>query len=144
MEKRETSIIKEIRGNSYKIEKFPAELGAYIAIITTSIGYSLFSGNGEIALGSLQKQMGKEEFFEFAKDVLSVVSIKKEAGFFPVYDELGNLRIELQNDSVVYMCLLIHSLRFNLKNFTENDGQKCMGEAMAGAMEGLSFFPALG
>ena len=72
MEKRETSIIKEIRGNTYKIEKFPAELGTYIAFSSVSIMSSLFSGQGEMALGNLRKQMGKDDFFEFCKDILSV------------------------------------------------------------------------
>lgn len=139
MEKRETQTFVDLLGNKYKIEKYSAWTGAFIVfkLINKALP-SLFSEGDAGALQALQNQMGKEEFTDFLKDVLSVVSVKKEAGFFPVVDEMGNLQMELQNDTISIILLAIHALRFNARDFFSEGAQKSEREAL----EGLSFFPA--
>lgn len=138
MEKRDTKIILKILGNTYKIEKYTAWIGAFIVfkLINKALP-SLFAGGDIEALQALQNQMSKKEFIEFLKDVLSVVSIKKDAGFFPILDEMGNLQIELQNDTITILLLAIHSIKFNSSDFFLENVQKSLQEGL----QGFSLFP---
>ena len=138
MEKRETSTIIEVLGKKYKIEKYTAWVGAFIIfkLINKALP-SLFAAGDAEALQVLQNQMSKAEFTEFLKDVLSVVSVKKEAGFFPIIDEMGNLQIELQNDTITILLLAIHAIRFNASDFFLENVQNSLKEGL----QGFSFFP---
>lgn len=138
MRKREKSVIVEIFDEKYKIEKYTAWVGAFIIfkLINKALPSLLSSGDAE-ALVSLQNQMGKQEFTEFLKDVLSVVSIKKEAGFFPVIDEMGNLQADLQDDTITILLLAIHAIKFNANDFFSENVRKSLAEGL----QGFSFFP---
>ena len=138
MRKREKSVIVEIFDEKYKIEKYTAWVGAFIIfkLINKALP-SLLSEGDAAALSSLQNQMGKQEFTEFLKDVLSVVSVKKEAGFFPVLDEMGNLQADLQDDTITILLLAIHAIKFNASDFFSEGAQK----SLAAGLQGFSFFP---
>lgn len=138
MRKREKSVIVEIFDEKYKIEKYTAWVGAFIIfkLINKALP-SLLSEGDAAALASLQNQMGKQEFTEFLKDVLSVVSVKKEAGFFPVLDEMGNLQADLQDDTITILLLAIHAIKFNANDFFSEGARKSLAEGL----QGFSFLP---
>lgn len=137
-DRRETFTFINLNGKKYKIEKFTALTGGFI--VYKLINKALPSLFQEVPdLSALQQQMTKSEFENLVLDCLSVVSIEKKAGFFPILDQGGHLDIDFQRDTFTVMILVIHVLKFNVTDFFSKEGRESLKEAL----QGLNFLDAL-
>jgi hypothetical protein len=142
MEKRETTKDVEIAGRRWRIGKFDALTGSYIAykLMVQMLPMGL---NEQIGItpnkGGLV--MGKEEFKELQTDCLRVCSELTQVGNaeapLPVLMANGVWGVEgLDTDVMTVLMLTIHALIFNVSGFF---GESALKDLAAG-MQGLSPF----
>lgn len=123
MAKRETSKIVELSGRKFKIEKFDALTGSYIA-------FTLFEKIMPMGLGKKlgiddtlknapgRALMTRQEFKQLQLDALSIVSEILPAGTRPVIDEAGHWGVnDIDRDTALVLMLTIHALAFNISGF---------------------------
>jgi hypothetical protein len=136
----------EISGRKFRVGKFDAQTGSYIAFkLTTQVlpfGLDAKMG-GIVSLLSNRKPMSKEEFIELQTDCLKVCSevIEKNGAqaTLSVLMEDGSFGIEdLKQDAMTVIMLTIHALMFNVTSFFGEDALKGLAEKL----QGLSLFNA--
>jgi hypothetical protein len=146
MSVRETFKDVEISGRKFRIRKFDAQTGSYIAFkLTTQVlpfGMDAQMG-GIVGLLSNRKPMSKEEFFELQNDCLKVCSelIEKDGAqaTLAVMMADGSWGVDgLESDAMTVIMLTIHSLMFNVTSFFGEDALKGLTEKL----QGLSLFNA--
>lgn len=135
--KRETTKDIELAGRKWRIKKFDALTGSYIA-------YKLLS---QMLPGGLDKQLGnmpegrpimsKEDFVALQKDCLSVVQELKPAGNteLPVAVILSNGKwgVEgLEDDTVTVLSLTIHALVHNVSGFFDGKALQDLNQSLTG------------
>jgi hypothetical protein len=127
MDKREDHKIVELAGRKWRIEKFDALTGSYIA-------YQLMS---QMLPGGLDAQitgdqapkgrplMSKQEFANLQLDCLHVCYEVLPAGKAPVIGENGAWGVAgLENDTITIVALTIHALVFNIAGFFDGNALK--------------------
>lgn len=125
MSKRETSKVVELSGRKFKIEKFDALTGSYIAFILMQkflpMGMEEKAGMSNMPDG--RKLMSKEEFVGLQKDCLGVVSEVLPARSAPIMNENGTWGVaDIERDTKLVMLLTIHALTFNISGFFDEQG----------------------
>jgi len=113
----------ELDGRKWRIGKFNAMVGSYIAYKLMAevmpLGIAQQAG---IPVPAGGKSMSKADFIELQKDCLSCCYEFLPAGPAPVINENGTFGVEdLENNVKVVMALTIQALIFNVSDFfTEN------------------------
>ena len=127
MSSRETFKIIDIGDKKYRLEKFDALTGSYMLFtLMQKFLPSMFEQHvSSFNLPAGRSEMSKEEFQKLQADCLSVVSVVRGSNtLIPVIDMNGYLQEELQKDTVAVVALTVHSLKFNLESFFEEDNKK--------------------
>ena len=125
MSKRETSKIVEVSGRKFKIEKFDALTGSYIAFILMQkfLPMDLESQAGIANMPKDREMLSKQEFISLQKDCLSVVSEVLPARTAPLLNDNGTWGVtDVERDAKLIMILTIHSLTFNIAGFFDEQG----------------------
>lgn len=147
VQKRENFKIIELAGRKWRIIRFDALTGSYIAyqlmfqMLPTVI--SAFAGKtaeGEGFLSSLPKTgnvMSREEFTSLQKDCLSVCSEVKvldgQEVSLPVMLQSGMFAVEgLDNDTMTVLGLTVQALVFNVSGFFDEGPLKDLMSQAAG------------
>ena len=134
MEKREISKDVEIGGRKFRISKFDALTGSYIAYKVMTQMLPMLSGlqgspddPGKVSAvisGLMQGKasMSKADFIDLQRDCLSVCSEVKMVGSqeapVRILLENGSWGVEgLENDVSTVLMLTVHALFFNLQSF---------------------------
>jgi hypothetical protein len=133
VEKRETFKIVEMGERKFRIEKFDALTGSYIAYQLLNLALPPMLGGllakFEIPLAvageSQGRMMSKQEFFEFQKDCLKacfeVLPGAKPGADAPVMrDDRTYGVIGLEQDTATVLMLTAHVLLFNVQSFFED------------------------
>lgn len=125
MAKRETSKIIEVSGRKFKIEKFDALTGSYIAFTLMEkflpMGLEAKAGLANMPKG--RELLSREEFTQLQKDCLGVVSEILPAGARPVIAENGYWGVnDIEKDTRLVILLTIHALAFNIAGFFDGEG----------------------
>nr|DAW16994.1 MAG TPA: tail assembly chaperone protein [Caudoviricetes sp.] len=131
VKKRETEKELEIEGRTFVIKKFDPLLGNYVALqvvtfilpfglgdmLNKQMGKGTESSSAIPTAGSSNaKMMGKAEFLELQRDILSVCYERLPGGLTPVVRENGTYGIS-DFTSTIALQLLIGSIAFNLSDF---------------------------
>lgn len=136
--KRETCKYIALKGRKFRIDKFDALTGSYIA-------YKLMA---QMLPGGLDKQisdkmpkgrtvMSKEEFVDLQRDCLAVCKEIVTAGGnempMPVVMANGSWGVAgLEDDTITVMTLTINALVFNVAGFFEGDALKELTQSLSG------------
>jgi hypothetical protein len=127
VEKRETFKVVEISGRKFRIEKFDALTGSYLAYQLLNIALPPMLGGllakSGIPVGgsrSAGRVMSKQEFFDFQRDCLAACFEVLPAGNMPVITENGFGVIGLEQDLPTVLMLTVHALLFNVQSFFED------------------------
>lgn len=135
--KRETTKDIELAGRKWRIKKFDALTGSYIAYKLLS---QMLPGGMDKQLGNMPEGravMSKEDFVALQKDCLSVVQELKPAGNteLPVAVILssGKWGVEgLEDDTVTVLSLTIHALVFNVAGFFDGKALQDLNQSLTG------------
>lgn len=125
MAKRETEKIVTISGRKFKIEKFDALTGSYIAfmLIEKFLPMGLEAKLGLPSMPTGREMMSRAEFAALQKDCLGVVSEVLPARAAPVIAENGSWGIEnIEKDTRLVLLLTVHALAFNVAGFFDGEG----------------------
>ena len=125
MSKRETNKTVELSGRKFKIEKFDALTGSYIAFILMQkfLPMGMEQKAGMSNLPEARTPMSKEEFISLQNDCLSVVSEVLPARCAPIINENGTWGVtDIEKDTKLVMLLTIHALTFNIAGFFDEQG----------------------
>jgi hypothetical protein len=126
VEKRETFKVVEMGGRKFRIEKFDALTGSYIAYTLLNLALppmlgKQLAGSGIPVGGSSEgRMMSKQEFFEFQKDCLGACYEVLDGNTPPVMTENGFGVIGLEKDLSTVLMLTVHVLLFNVLSFFED------------------------
>lgn len=146
---RETQRIVKISGRTWKIEKFDALTGSYIAVKMISrlshIAVGIASGNlsdpSIIAIGISEAvgSLQKSEFFEIQNECLNVVKEIQKVGDKDVENPLrlpdGRWSVsDLESNVLLIMALVTHVLIFNLTPFFDGNTLKELKDSFEGLM----------
>lgn len=135
MEKRINEKVVEFGGRKWKIKKFDAMTGSYIAynLLAESLPFGMDSGIGAPTSGS-KKRMSKEEFRELQTDCLKVCFEVLPAGDSPVLLENGNFGVfDLETDTKAVLFLTFQCLVFNISGFFDES----LSSSLVGAMSDI-------
>lgn len=127
MSKREDHKILELADRKWRIEKFDALTGSYIAYQLMS---QMLPGgmDAQVTEGLAPKNrpmMSKQEFGNLQLDCLHVCYEVLPAGKAPVIGENGAWGVVgLKNDAITVMALTIHALVFNIAGFFDGNALK--------------------
>lgn len=150
----ETEKIIEIAGRKWKIKKFDAMTGSYIALKMMSkishIAFGIVSGNLTdkiVIANAVSAELGsfsKQEFIEIQAECLHVVNESKDVDgkemLIPIKTPEGQWCVSgLEYDALTVMALVSHVLIFNLTGFFDEASLK----ETAKSFQGLSLFSAL-
>ena len=135
--KRETTKDIELAGRKWRIKKFDALTGSYIAYKLLS---QMLPGGMDKQLGNMPEGravMSKEDFVALQKDCLSVVQELKPAGDteLPVAVILSNGKwgVEgLEDDTVTVLSLTIHALVHNVSGFFDGKALQDLNQSLTG------------
>jgi len=143
MEKRETFKIIELNGRKWRIGKFDALTGSYIAykLLFQALPMGLDSQIGNLPKG--RETMSKDEFLALQRDCLSICQELKNVGGVDtpmvVMMPDGRWGVDgLQDDTVTVLALTAHALIFNVASFFEGDALK----GLIDSFQGLNLFNA--
>lgn len=134
MEKREIYKQTEISGRKWRIGKFDALTGSYIA-------YTLMSDVLPLALNAkvgipapkTGNKMSKESFMDLQKDCLKVCCEMLPAGPTPVIDENGNWGVtDAEHDTPLVLNLTIQALIWNVQSFFDESLLASLAESISG------------
>jgi type III secretion system FlhB-like substrate exporter len=143
MKKREETKDVDIAGRKFRIRKFEAFTGSYIAYkIIGQIAPSAIN-NGSDNISKAITSMNKEDFISIQKDCLKMVQEIKQAGNneipMQIILENGKWGVEgLENDAITVMALTIQVLVFNVSSFFDADRLK----ELTSSLSGLTFADA--
>jgi hypothetical protein len=139
MNKREKFKIVEIAGRKWRIEKFDALTGSYIAyqIMTQMLPGGIdqqVTGGEAVELASKNRPlMSKKEFGSLQLDCLHVCCEVLPAGNVPLIGENGAWGVmDIEDDTVTVMALTIHALIFNISSFFGGNALKELIESFSG------------
>ena len=123
MQKRETFTTFETKGRKFKIDKFDAYTGSYIAYTLLTEALPMGIGNKlGIPISGAQKKMSKDDFIALQKDCLKHVSEKLQAGDTPIIDDNGNWSVaDLEKNSSLVLALTVKVLMYNVESFFDAD-----------------------
>ncbi|TWH46331.1 phage tail assembly chaperone [Sporomusa sp. KB1] len=140
MSKREDHKIVELAGRKWRIEKFDALTGCYIAYKV--MGQVLPMGMDALVKGEAANTivpgpklpvMSRQEFTELQFDCLGVCYEVLPAGKAPVIGENGAWGVAgLENDTVTVMTLTVHALIFNISSFFDGNALKDLTASFSG------------
>lgn len=139
MAKRETEKIVTISGRKFKVEKFDALTGSYIAFMLAEkfLPMGLEAKVGLTNMPKGRELLSREEFAQIQKDCLSVVSEVLPARTAPVIAENGLWGVnDIEKDTRLVLLLTVHALAFNIAGFFDGEG---LQELKAGLAD---IFPA--
>lgn len=125
MSQRKTEKIITISNRKFKIEKFDALTGSYIAFSLAEkfLPMGLESKVGLTSMPKSRELMSRQEFTELQKDCLSVVSEILLAGARPVIAENGHWGVnDIEKDTRLVLLLTVHALAFNIASFFDGEG----------------------
>lgn len=125
MAKRETEKIIELQGRKFKIEKFDALTGSYIAFVLAEkfMPMGLDAKAGLTDMPKDRSLMSKQEFMDLQRDCLGVVSEILPAGARPVLNENGTWGVmDIERDTRLVILLTVHALAFNIAGFFDGEG----------------------
>ncbi|MDU4960198.1 MAG: hypothetical protein E6X17_06005 [Sporomusaceae bacterium] len=134
MQKRETEKIITLGERKFKIEKFDALTGSYIAFILAEkfLPAAVEREAGLTAMPRGRTSLSRQEFTELQKDCLSVVSEMLPAGARPVIAENGGWGVnDIAKDTRLVLLLTIHALAFNIAGFFGGAGLQELKAALA-------------
>lgn len=122
IKKRETYKDVKIGDRNFRIEKFDAYTGSYIAYKLMSEALPMGLGN-QLGLPDTQKvSMSKKDFMELQKDCLGVCYEHLPAGITPVLNDNGSFAVNgLEKDPKTVIVLTIHALLFNVSSFFDEN-----------------------
>lgn len=134
MSKRETSKVVMIGDRKFRVEKFDALTGSYIAFTLMQkllpLGLEGKLGGG-FKLPAGRDLMTREEFTHLQKDCLQVVYEILPAGARPIIDEAGHWGVnDIDRDTALVITLTIHALAFNIAGFFAGGGLQGLREAV--------------
>jgi hypothetical protein len=145
MNKRENFKIVEIAGRKWRIEKFDAMTGSYIAyqlmsqMLPGGIDQQVTGGEAAAIAPKNRPLMSKKEFANLQLDCLNVCYELLPAGKTPVIGENGAWGvIGIEDDTITVMALTIHALIFNIAGFFDGNALK----ELAGSFAGMTLFNA--
>jgi hypothetical protein len=124
VKKHETFKDVTIAGRNWRVKKFDALTGSYIAY--TLLNLALPPMFAKMLAGSIPlvsdtpsgRMMTKQEFMDFQKDCLKICFEVLPAGEAPVIDDNGNWGIDgIENDLATVLTLTVHVLGFNVASF---------------------------
>ncbi|MHB9057144.1 MAG: phage tail assembly chaperone [Paludibacteraceae bacterium] len=135
MNKRDLYKDFEFGGRNWRIGKFDAMTGSYIAY--KLMAELLPMGIGQqagIPVSSSAKPMSKADFMELQRDCLLVCEEMLPAGPAPVIDKSGNFGVVgLEHDVKIVMALTIQVLVWNITSFFDES----LLTSLSGAMSSL-------
>jgi hypothetical protein len=133
MNKREIYKQWEFGGRNWRIGKFDAMTGSYIAYkLMAEILPMGLGGKIGIPVPKNGTAMSKTDFMDLQKDCLSVCSELLPAGPAPVMDENGNFGVQgLEYDAKTVLALTIQALVWNVRDFFDESLLSSMSEAMS-------------
>lgn len=131
MDKRETSKIVPLDGRKFRINKFDAMTGSYIAY--KLMGEMLPMGlSAKVGAPSSSNIMSKADFVDLQKDCLKACAEMLPAGDAQVMNEDGTWGVnDLEKDAKTVLALTIHVLTFNIMGFFDESLLSSMAEAMS-------------
>jgi hypothetical protein len=142
MKKREEVKDIDIAGRKFRIRKFEAFTGSYIAykIIGQIAPAALGNGGNENNISKAVTSMNKEDFMSIQKDCLKMVQEIKIAGGnempMQIILENGRWGVEgLEQDAMTVMVLTVQVLMFNVSSFFDADRLK----ELTASLSGLNF-----
>jgi len=106
---------------TYRIGRFPARVGSFIALQLSTKVLPALAG-GSIALQGMPMPQGapmtEAEFYAIQNHCLGVCSVLNDKGVAsPVMMADGRLDLKLEYDFPTVMALTIHALKFNVEPF---------------------------
>ncbi len=125
MERREVEKIITIDKRKFKVEKFDALTGSYIAFTLAEkfLPMGLEAKAGLTSMPTGRTALSREEFTQLQKDCLGVVSEVLPAGARPVIAENGHWGVSnIEKDTRLVLLLTIHALAFNIAGFFDGEG----------------------
>ena len=134
IENRATTKDIELNGRKFRIGKFDAFTGSYIAYTLMA---EMMPGGLNKAVGAPQsntaKKMSREDFSQLQKDCLNICAEVLPAGKTPIIDDSGKFAvIGLENDTATVLTLTIQVLIFNVTSFFDESLLASIAEAMSG------------
>jgi hypothetical protein len=140
MKKREEIKDIDIAGRKFRIRKFEAFMGSYIAYKIIGQIAPAALGNGGNDIAKAVTSMNKEDFISIQKDCLKMVQEIKQAGNnempMQIILENGRWGVEgLEQDAMTVMALTIQVLMFNVSSFFDADRLK----ELTASLSGLNF-----
>ncbi len=142
MNKREKFKIVDIAGRKWRIEKFDALTGSYIAYKV--MGHILPMGLDSVIKGEAAQQnkqnepvqlpaMSKKEFADLQLDCLHICYEMLPAGKAPVIGENNAWGVaDIEDDAALVLALTVHALLFNIGSFFAEGGLQALTESFAG------------
>ncbi|GAB6170548.1 hypothetical protein JCM15765_03930 [Paradesulfitobacterium aromaticivorans] len=132
MDKRELSKLFEFKERKFRIGKFDAMTGSYIAYklmaevlpmgIGAKLGFSAPTGS---------PTMSKQDFMDLQKDCLGVCAELLPAGPTPVLNENGSWGVmDIENNAPLVMALTIQALMWNVSDFFTEDLLASLSEVL--------------
>lgn len=131
---RENSKIIEVGKRKFKIEKFDAFTGSYIAftLMEKFLPMGLEQKAGFQNMPKNRTLLSREEFIKMQKDCLSVVSEVLPARSAPILNENGSWGVnDIERNTQLVLILTIHSLAFNIADFFGGEGLKELMSSLA-------------
>lgn len=132
---RETTKTIELSGRKFKIDKFDALTGSYIAF-TLIEKFLPMAMEKKIGLSNMPKGrqlMTRAEFTQLQKDCLGVVYEILPAGPRPILNKNGSWGVmDIEKDTVLVIMLTVQALEFNVASFFDADRLKDLQNTFAG------------
>jgi len=117
--KRETFKEVTLDGRKFRIQKFDALTGSYVAyrLMAESLPFGMGAEVGIPQAGEM-RLMSKKDFKELQLDCLMVCFESLPAGYTCIVNENGSFGVpDLENDTKTILTLTIHALMFNVSSF---------------------------
>ena len=127
---RETSKTVEVDGKKFRVNKFDAMTGSYMAY--RLMGEMLPMGlSAQIGAPNAKNIMSKNDFMDIQKECLRACSEILPAGDAQVMNENGTWGVAgLENDARTVLALTVHVLTFNVMGFFDESLLGSIAEAM--------------
>lgn len=134
--KRETFKEVTLDGRTFRIQKFDALTGSYVAyrLMAEALPFGMGAEIGVPQTGEM-KLMSKKDFKELQLDCLRVCFETLPAGITCVVNDNGSFGVpDLENDTKTVLALTIHALMFNISSFF---GESLL-DSIAKGIQGIS------
>jgi hypothetical protein len=131
---RETYKDIEIGKRNFRISKFDALTGSYIAytLMSEALPMGLNTKAGIPLSRKEMKLMSKQDFKELQISCLNVCVEKLPGGLQPIFDESGGWAvIGIEHDTAIVLALTIQALMFNVKSFFDESLLTSLSEAFS-------------